>query len=105
MQDRPVDNAPYLTHTHAGLTVEGWVRWLAVQWDLLRRLRGAESTFPIQPVDAAGQRTGQTLVGVLLHRPYVAVPDHVGRRASGVVTRGGADVCCRRERPQPVARP
>jgi ribonuclease Z len=24
--DRPVDNAPYLSHTHAGLTVEGWSR-------------------------------------------------------------------------------
>lgn len=26
MNDRPVDNAPYLTHTHGGLTVEGWSR-------------------------------------------------------------------------------
>jgi ribonuclease Z len=26
MLDRPVDNAPYLTHTHAGLTVEGYSR-------------------------------------------------------------------------------
>ncbi|QEL20022.1 MBL fold metallo-hydrolase [Limnoglobus roseus] len=24
--DRPVDNAPYLSHTHAGLTIEGWAR-------------------------------------------------------------------------------
>ena len=24
--DRPVDNAPYLTHVHAGLTIEGWSR-------------------------------------------------------------------------------
>src|SRR5688500_17175705 len=24
--DRPVDNAPYLSHTHAGLTVEGYSR-------------------------------------------------------------------------------
>ena len=24
--DRPVDNAPYLSHTHGGLTVEGWSR-------------------------------------------------------------------------------
>src|SRR5213595_2178761 len=24
--DRPVDNAPYLTHTHAGLTIEGYSR-------------------------------------------------------------------------------
>ena len=24
--DRPVDNAPYLTHVHGGLTVEGWSR-------------------------------------------------------------------------------
>ena len=24
--ERPVDNAPYLSHTHAGLTVEGWSR-------------------------------------------------------------------------------
>src|SRR5436305_15018575 len=24
--DRPVDNAPYLTHTHDGFTVEGWSR-------------------------------------------------------------------------------
>lgn len=24
--DRPVDNAPYLTHTHAGFTIEGWSR-------------------------------------------------------------------------------
>jgi ribonuclease Z len=24
--DRPVDNCPYLTHTHGGLTVEGWSR-------------------------------------------------------------------------------
>lgn len=24
--DRPVDNAPYLTHQHGGLTVEGWSR-------------------------------------------------------------------------------
>ncbi len=24
--DRPVDNAPYFTHTHGGLTVEGWSR-------------------------------------------------------------------------------
>lgn len=26
MTDRPVDNAPYLSHTHAGLTVEGYSR-------------------------------------------------------------------------------
>jgi ribonuclease Z len=26
MNDRPVDNAPYLTHVHAGLTIEGWSR-------------------------------------------------------------------------------
>ena len=24
--ERPVDNAPYFTHTHDGLTVEGWSR-------------------------------------------------------------------------------
>ncbi len=24
--DRPVDNAPYLSHTHAGMTIEGWSR-------------------------------------------------------------------------------
>ena len=24
--DRPVDNAPYLTHVHGGLTIEGWSR-------------------------------------------------------------------------------
>jgi len=24
--DRPVDNAPYLTHAHGGLTIEGWSR-------------------------------------------------------------------------------
>ncbi len=26
MTDRPVDNAPYLSHTHAGLTIEGYSR-------------------------------------------------------------------------------
>lgn len=26
MNDRPVDNAPYLSHHHAGLTIEGWSR-------------------------------------------------------------------------------
>jgi ribonuclease Z len=26
MSDRPVDNAPYLTHTHGGLTIEGYSR-------------------------------------------------------------------------------
>ena len=26
MTDRPVDNAPYLSLTHGGLTVEGWSR-------------------------------------------------------------------------------
>ena len=26
MNERPVDNAPYLTHTHDGLTIEGWSR-------------------------------------------------------------------------------
>lgn len=75
--DRPVDNAPYFTHVHGGLTVEGWSR-AAVQsyW----RIPELKIGFDLggQPWDFMGTPTWFVSHTHLDH--IAALPVYVARR-------------------------
>jgi len=75
--DRPVDNAPYLTHVHGGLTIEGWSR-AAVQsyW----RIPELKVGFDIgaQPWDFMGTQSWFISHTHLDH--IAALPIYVARR-------------------------
>jgi len=75
--DRPVDNAPYLSFTHAGLTVEGWSR-AAVQtyWRLPELKIGFD--LGAQPWDFMGTPTWFVSHTHLDH--VAALPVYVARR-------------------------
>jgi ribonuclease Z len=75
--DRPVDNAPYLTHTHAGLTVEGYSR-AAVQsyWRVPELKVGFD--LGAQPWDFMGTPTWFVSHTHLDH--VAALPVYVARR-------------------------
>lgn len=75
--DRPVDNAPYLTHTHGGLTVEGWSR-AAVQsyWRIPELKLGFD--LGAQPWDFMGTPTWFVSHTHLDH--IAALPVYVARR-------------------------
>ncbi len=77
MNDRPVDNAPYLSHTHAGLTVEGWSR-AAVQsyWRIPELKIGFD--LGAQPWDFMGTQTWFVSHTHLDH--IAALPVYVARR-------------------------
>ncbi|MBX9623041.1 MAG: metal-dependent hydrolase [Gemmataceae bacterium] len=75
--DRPVDNAPYLTHVHNGLTVEGWSR-AAVQsyWRVPELKVGFD--LGAQPWDFMGTPTWFVSHTHLDH--VAALPVYVARR-------------------------
>lgn len=77
MTDRPVDNVPYLTHQHAGLTIEGWSR-AAVQsyW----RVPELKLAFDLgaQPWDFMG--TGNLFLSHTHLDHVAALPVFVARR-------------------------
>lgn len=75
--DRPVDNAPYLTFAHAGLTVEGWSR-AAVQsyWRVPELKVGFD--LGAQPWDFMGTPTWFVSHAHLDH--IAALPVYVARR-------------------------
>src|SRR5207248_2641955 len=75
--DRPVDNAPYLTHTHGGLTIEGWSR-AAVQsyWRIPELKVGFD--LGAQPWDFMG--TGTWFVSHTHLDHIAALPVYVARR-------------------------
>ena len=75
--DRPVDNAPYLSHVHAGLTVEGWSR-AAVQsyWRVPELKVGFD--LGAQPWDFMGTPTWFISHAHLDH--VAALPVYVARR-------------------------
>ncbi|MCE9567022.1 MAG: metal-dependent hydrolase [Planctomycetes bacterium] len=75
--DRPVDNAPYQSHVHAGLTVEGWSR-AAVQsyWRVPELKVGFD--FGAQPWDFMGTPTWFVSHTHLDH--VAALPIYVARR-------------------------
>ena len=75
--DRPVDNAPYFTHTHDGLTVEGWSR-AAVQsfWRIPELNIGFD--LGAQPWDFMGTPTWFVSHTHLDH--VAALPVYVARR-------------------------
>ena len=77
MIDRPVDNAPYLSHIHAGLTVEGWSR-AAVQscWRVPELKVGFD--LGAQPWDFMGTPTWFLSHTHLDH--VAALPVYVARR-------------------------
>jgi ribonuclease Z len=77
MSDRPVDNAPYLTHTHGGLTIEGWSR-AAVQsyWRIPELKLGFD--LGAQPWDFMGTPTWFVTHTHLDH--VAALPVYVARR-------------------------
>jgi len=75
--DRPVDNAPYLTHTHAGLTIEGYSR-AAVQsyWRVPELKLGFD--LGAHPWDFMG--TGTWFVSHTHLDHIAALPIYVARR-------------------------
>ena len=75
--DRPVDNAPYLTHTHAGLTIEGYSR-AAVQsyWRIPELKLGFD--LGAHPWDFMG--TGTWFVSHTHLDHIAALPVYVARR-------------------------
>jgi ribonuclease Z len=75
--ERPVDNAPYFSHTHDGLTVEGWSR-AAVQtyWRVPELKIGFD--LGAQPWDFMGTPTWFVSHGHLDH--VAALPVYVARR-------------------------
>lgn len=75
--DRPVDNAPYLTYAHGGLTVEGWSR-AAVQsyWRIPELKVGFD--LGAQPWDFMGTPTWFVSHAHLDH--IAALPVYVARR-------------------------
>jgi ribonuclease Z len=77
MQDRPVDNCPYLSHAHGGLTVEGWSR-AAVQscWRVPELKVGFD--LGAQPWDFMGTPTWFISHTHLDH--VAALPVYVARR-------------------------
>jgi ribonuclease Z len=77
MTDRPVDNAPYLSHTHAGFTIEGWSR-AAVQscWRVPELKVGFD--LGAQPWDFMGTPTWFVSHAHLDH--IAALPVYVARR-------------------------
>jgi ribonuclease Z len=77
MTDRPVENAPYLTHTHGHLTIEGWSR-AAVQsyWRIPELKIGFD--LGAQPWDFMGTPTWFVSHTHLDH--VAALPVYVARR-------------------------